>query len=316
MQIRRLTAAAVAGLALAGLAGCRTAPNVAAYVGDDQVSVAELESAVEDRLADDVIAEGPGADRETFTRAVLYTLVQNDVHEGVAAEYGVEVDDREVRDLLDVLLDGRDPEQAFQALAEQQGRSRQDILAEVRRLAIRLAVAEEEGLSEPLSEEALQARYEQARSEAATIEFGYITVPDEETADQVVAALEADPDRYADLASRFAGDFTVPVRSVPQEELPAELADEALAAEPNTAFAVPIEAAGGVVVGFVGEFPSFDELRKQLETQSISEVDEAVQPVVQEFRDGLEVTVNPRYGELGESSIDLPDDGVVRFLEG
>jgi hypothetical protein len=45
VQIRRLTAAAVAGLALVGLAGCRTAPNVAAYVGDTQVLVVPVAAA-------------------------------------------------------------------------------------------------------------------------------------------------------------------------------------------------------------------------------------------------------------------------------
>ena len=92
MQIRRLTAAAVAGLALVGLAGCRTAPNVAAYVGDNQVTVAELESAVDDRLEDPAIEQVAGEDRETYTRRVLSTLVQDHVHTVAAEKYGVEVD--------------------------------------------------------------------------------------------------------------------------------------------------------------------------------------------------------------------------------
>jgi hypothetical protein len=37
---------------------------------------------------------------------------------------------------------------------------------------------------------------------------------------------------------------------------------------------------------------------------------------VQEFRDGLDVVVNPRYGELGENAIEPADDGVVDILEG
>jgi hypothetical protein len=314
VQMRRLTAAAVAGLALVGLAGCRTAPNVAAYVEDERVTVSELETAVEQRLADDVIAQGPGADRESYTRSVLGTLVENDVHEAVAAEYGVEVGDREVRDLLEVLLDGQDAERAFAALAEQQGRARQDVLAEVRRLAIRLAVAEEEGLAEPLSDEGLRQRYDQMRTEATEVEFGYITVPDERVAEQVVAALDANPGRYDEIAERFAGDFTVPVRLVAPQEIPGPLAEQALAAEPNTAFAVPVEEVGGVVVGFVGEYPSFEELRPRLQAQAIGEIDEAVRPVVEEYRGNLDVVVNPRYGELREGAIEPAGDGVVQIL--
>jgi len=313
VHLRRLTAAAVAGLALAGLAGCRTAPNVAAYVEDERVTVAELETAVDERLSDEAIAAGPGADRAAYTRAVLYTLVDDAVHEKVAAEHGVEISDRDVRDLLDVLLDGRDQEEAFAALAEQ-GRSREDILAEVRRLAIRLGVAEQQGMTEPLSEEALQQRYEQVRTEATELEFGYITVPDERTAERVVASLERDPDRYDRIAERYAGDFTVPVGLVAPQELPGPLADQALAAEPNTAFAVPVEETGGVVVGFVGEYPSFEELRPRIESQAIGEVDEAVRPLVEERREDLDVVVNPRFGELGEGTIEPAGEGVVTIL--
>ena len=311
--MRRLTAAAVAGLALAGLAGCRTAPSVAAYVEDERVSVADLEAAVDERLSDEVIAQGPGADRDSYTRAVLDTLVEDRVHTAVAEEYGIEVSDREVRDLIGVLLGGQDLEQAYATLA-QQGLSRQDVFSQVRGLAIRLGVAAEEGLDEPLSDEALEQRYEQVRGEAGELEFGYITVPDERTADQVVASLEADPDRYDQIAERYAGDFTVPVELRTPQELPGPLAEQALAADENTAFAVPVEETGGVVVGFVGEYPSFDELRADLEGQAIAEVDESVRPVVDEFREDLDVVVNPRFGELRDGEIEPAGGGVVEIL--
>ncbi len=311
--MRRLTAAAVAGLALAGLTGCRTAPDVAAYVEDERVSVADLEAAVDERLSDEAIAQGPGADREGYTRSVLDTLVEDRVHTAVAQEYGVEVDDREVRELIGVLLGGQDQEQAYATLA-QQGLSRQDVFAQVRALAIRLGVAEEEGLDEPLGDEALQQRYEQVRSEAGEIEFGYITVPDERTADQVVASLEADPGRYDRLAERYAGDFTVPVELRSTQELPGPLAEQALAADENTAFAVPVEETGGVVVGFVGEYPSFEELRSDLQGQAIAEVDEAVRPVVDEFSEDLDVVVNPRFGEFRDGQIEPAGGGVVEIL--
>ena len=50
MQTRRLTASLAVGLvALAGVAGCRTDPSVAAYVGEEQVTVDELTTAVDTR---------------------------------------------------------------------------------------------------------------------------------------------------------------------------------------------------------------------------------------------------------------------------
>jgi hypothetical protein len=317
VQIRRLTAAAVAGLALVGLAGCRTAPNVAAYVGDTQVTVAELESAVDDRLEDPAIEQFAGEDRDGYTRQVLGTLVQDEVHREAAERYGVEVTDAEVRDRLEDIFAGRDLEEAYAGLASQ-GLSRQDALLLLRQQMIRLRIAEQEGLGDALSDEALRERYEQRTAEATDIEFGYITVPNQRTANQVVAALEANPDRYADLAARYAGDFTLAeTASRPLDQIPGPLAEQAADAEPGTAFAVPVEETGGIVVGFVGPAPSFEELRPQLQQEAEGEVDQEASPLVVEVRDDLGVVVNPRYGELqDDGQVQPAEGGVVDLLEG
>ena len=317
VQIRRLTAAAVAGLALVGLAGCRTAPNVAAYVGDTQVSVAELESAVDDRLADPAIEEFAGQNPEQYTRQVLSQLVQDEVHTAAAERYDVEVTPAEVRDRLDQALGGQDPEEAYARLASQ-GLSRQDAFSVIRQQLIRLRIAEKEGMTEALSEEALRQQYEQTTADAEQIDFGYITVPDEGTARQVVSALEGNPDRYEELAERYAGQYTLAqTQSTPLEQVPQPLAEQAADAEPGTAFAVPVEETGGIVVGFVGPTPSFEELRPQLQQQAEGQVDQEVQPLVQDVRQDLDVVVNPRYGELqDDGQVQPADGGVVELLEG
>ena len=317
VQIRRLTAATAAGLALAGLAGCRTAPNVAAYVGDDQVTVSELDSAVDDRMEDPAIAEFVGEDRASYSRQVLSALVQDEVHDAAAEQYGVEVSDAEVRDRLDLIFSGQDQEQAYASLAAQ-GISRQDAFAIIRQQLIRAEIAEEEGLDDPLSDDALQERYQQAMANPTSIALGYITVPDQRTADQVVATLNEDPSRYADLAGRFAGQFTL---ANPQEyapdQIPGPLAQQATTAEPGTAFSVPVEETGGIVVGFVSPPPSFEELKPQLQQQAEAEIDQKAQPLVDDVRDDLDVTVNPRYGDLqDDGTIDFSEDGVVKILEG
>ena len=317
VQIRRLTAAAVAGLALVGLAGCRTAPDVAAYVGDAQVTVAELESAVEDRLEDPTIEEFAGQSPDTYTRQVLSTLVQDEVHTEAAERYGVEVSDAEVRERLDEIFAGQDQEQAYAGLASQ-GLSRQDAFLLIRQQMIRLRIAEQEGLADPLSDEALRERYEQRNAEATEVDFGYITVPDESTADQVVAALEADPDRYAELADRYAGQYTLPrTETRALDRIPGPLAEQAADAEPGTAFAVPVEETGGVVVGFVAPAASFEDLRPELQRAAEGEVDQAVAPLIEEVREDLDIVVNPRYGELqDDGQVQPTDGGVVDILEG
>ena len=315
MQNRRLTAATAAGLALVALAGCRTSPNVAAYVGDARVTVAELESAIDTRLEDPAIEQFASQGTEAYEQRVLSTLLQDEVHTVAAERYGVEVSPADVRDQLDRLLAGRDQEEAYAGLATQ-GISRPDAFSIVRQQLIQQRIAEAEDLGEPLSEEALRARYEQVREDSAQVEFGFITVPDQRTADQVVTALQARPGRFAEFAQRFAGPNTQPVQPVPAAEIPGPLAEQVAAAAPGTAFAVPVEQAGGVVVGLVGErvYPEFEELRPQLEQEAATEVRAAAAALVEEVRADLDVEVNPRYGTLENGTVQPLGDGVVEIL--
>ena len=314
MQNRRLTAATAAGLALVALAGCRTSPNVAAYVGEDRVTVAELEAAVEARLEDPAI-EAAAADPQAFRRQVLTQLVEDEVHGRAAERYGVEVSDRDVQDRIGELLADDDPAEVYGQLA-QRGISRQDVFSSVRQQLVRQRIAEAEDLAEPLSDEALRARYEQVREDSAELEFGFITVPDERTAQQVVTALQARPGRYAEFAERFAGPYTRPIEVQPAAEIPGPLAEQAAAAAPGTAFAVPVEETGGVVVGFVGDrvYPEFEELRPRLEQEAAAEVQQAASPLVEEVRADLDVKVNPRYGVHEDGTVQPLGDGVVEIL--
>jgi peptidyl-prolyl cis-trans isomerase SurA len=318
VQIRRLTAAAVAGLALAGLAGCRTAPNVAAYVGDERVTVSELDRAVEERMSDPAIEQFAAQDTEAYARQVLGYLVEDEVHAAAAERYGVRVTDAQVRARLGEIFAGQDPAEAYAGLAAQ-GLSRQDAFGIIRQQLVRQAIAEEEGLDDALSDAALRQRYDQALESRTTIDLGVITVQDQATADRIVAALDADPGRYAALAQKYAGETTLPaIQEIQSAQLPQALAEQVAAAEPGKAFSVAVpEFGGGVTVGLLGPDPTFQELEPQLVQQAQADVDKAAQPLVKEVRDDLGVTVNPRYGELeDDGTIDTATDGPVKFLEG
>ncbi|WP_167760964.1 peptidyl-prolyl cis-trans isomerase [Geodermatophilus sp. DF01_2] len=318
MQTRRLTASLAAGLvALAGLAGCRTDPNVAAYVGDEQVTVDELDAAVEARLDDPALAEATEGREDEFTRLVLTRLVQAELYDLVAQRYGVTVDDGDVQARLTELLGGEDPE-ALYAQAAAQGVGRADILETVRQQLLRQRLAEAEGLAGGLTEEELRADYEEALPSLSQVRLGFVTVPDQAAADAAVAALEADPAAYAELAAQYPGPTTLP-EVVPRspDQVPPPLADAVAAAAPNTATAVTVPDVPGVVVVFVGEpvVPSFEEVRPQLEEAARAEVDSAAQELVAEVRADVDVTVNPRFGTIEGGAIVPADGGAVDILE-
>ncbi|MCV2489562.1 peptidylprolyl isomerase [Geodermatophilus sp. YIM 151500] len=317
MLNRRLTAVAAVGVALVGLTGCRTSPSVAAYVGDEQVSVAELEAAVDRRLDDPALAAFAQGQPDVYTRQVLTTLVQDAVHEAAAARYGVRVTDDDVRTRIDALLGDDDPEQVFAQLAGQ-GLGYADVFASVRQQLVRQRIAESEGLAEGLAPEDLQARYEQVRDQFTELDFGFITVPDQATADAVLAQLTANPGGYPSVAAQYGGPYTLAqTEQRPPAELPAPLRQQAAAAAPGTGFSVAVPETGGIVVGFVADrtTPSFEELRPRLEQEALAAADEQVQELVGEVRADLDVTVNPRYGRLEEGVVAPGRGGPVDILD-
>jgi hypothetical protein len=313
---RVLVSGFVLAVAVSGLSACRTSPNVAAYVGESLVSVSELEAAVADRLTDERVAAFAADDEAGFTRRILGLLVQEEVYAEAAERYDVEVDDDDVRARIELLLGEDDPDEVYGQLADQ-GISRQDVFENVRQLLTRERIAESGGQVEAPDDAALQARYEEVRETLGEVSFGYIAVPDQATADSVLAQLTANPAGYGAVAAQYPGSYTLPaLESRAVEELPDVLAEGINGAAPNTGFTTAIPETGGIVVTFVAGtvYPSFEEVRPQLEQEASQAAEQAGQEVIAEVRDDLGVTVNPRFGVLEDARLVPADGGVVDIL--
>jgi hypothetical protein len=302
---------------VSGLSACRTSPSVAAYVGDEQVTVTELDAAVDSRLADEDIAAFAEGNEDEFTRRVLSLLVQDEVYAAAAEEFDVQVDDGAVRARIAELIGTDDPDDVYSQLA-QQGIGREDVFENVRQQLLRQELAAADGQADGLDDAALQARYEEVREDLAKYSFGYITVPDDATATEVLTALEADPASYAVVAAQYPGTYTLPaLEARGPDELPQVLAEGITSAAPNTGFATPVAEAGGVVVTFVAGtvYPSFEEVRPDLEKEAADAAAQAGTSIVDDFRKDLGVTVNPRYGVLEDGKLVAGGGGVVDILE-
>jgi hypothetical protein len=314
---RRLLAVLLVGAAGVGvLAGCRSSPSVAAYVGDGQVTVAELDGAVAQRLADPDIAAYAAKDETGFTRQVLSLQVGEEVYAAVARRYDVAVTDADVQARLGELLAGNAPAEAYSQVAQQQGASPEDIVENVRQQLLRQRIAVAAGKAD-LSEDALRARYEESKAGLSTVELGYVTVPDQPTADAVLAQLTADPAGYPAVAAQYAGTYTLPqIESRPPDQLPGVLADGIAATAPGQGFTLPVAETGGVVVGFVQgvTVPAFDDVRAQLVQQATTDAQDAGAALVATVRDDLHVKLNPRYGVLDQDRVVAGDSGVVKLL--
>lgn len=320
MLIRRpALRALLAGLAVlavgSGLAGCRTSPTVAAYVGGDTISVDSLDAAVaarEDSSA--TLAAYAGQHRDTYPRTVLGLLVTERLYQAIADRYGISVGDQAVRDRITALLQGSDPNQAFDQLA-QQGLSRTDVFENVRQQLIRQAVARRSGPTDPLSDASLQAAFEKQKSQYTAKSYGYIDLPDQATAAAVLAQLTAAPASYPAIAAQHPGQLTLPTVSAHlATDTPAVLQPGIDAAAPNTGFTVQ-GPSGDVVVCFVGGPVTFQDARPALEQAAVSAADAAVKQQVADVRKTLHVTVNPRYGTLkSDGTLTGTTGGVVDIL--
>jgi len=309
--------------AVLALGGCRTEASVAAYVGDLSISTEQLADAVEDRMADENIAAIIEPGDPDYQRFVLSQLVQQAIYRLLSVAYDVSVTDVEVEGKLDELLSGGEVQSAeavYAQLATEQRLAEIDVRENVRQALTREKVAAVEDLDGPIRELALRQRYEEIKDQLSTIELGFITVPDQQTANTTLAALLANPGSYPALAANFAGPYTQPtVFSSPLSDIPAELVPSVLQTAPGQGFTVAVPRTSGIVVGYVAslEVPPFPEVRDQVRVEAASEVDTAVGEIVTAFVSDLDIDINPRYGSLEQGRV-VPDSdgGVVRILEG
>ncbi|MDT0275703.1 hypothetical protein [Blastococcus goldschmidtiae] len=314
---RVVAAGMLVALALPALAACRTSPDVAAYVGEETITVDELQDAVDARRDDPSVAAGEGA---AYDRLVLTELVRAAVFDSAAEHYGVDPDPRGLPELFQILLGDQEPD-AYVEEAGAQGYSREDTLERVRQVALLQAIAVAEGEAEEPTAAALRATYEQGLAEQPErVELGIINVPDQATADATVADLLADPERYGEVAASYPGPATTPApQPAAIDELAAQAPDLAARVADTPAggiFSTTVQGVPGVLVVAVGEpvVPSFEDVRPQLEAAALNEAAAAGEEVLAEYRDGLDIDVNPRYGELEEGSVVPLEGGVVQLL--
>jgi len=314
---RVLVTGSLLALTVAGLSGCRTSPNVAAYVGQEQITVAQLDAAVDQRLADADVATYAKSNAAAFQRQVLTSLIDQRVFAAAAQRYGVTVGDGEIRARYAELLAARDTDAAtLEKNAAQAGASQGDILEEVRHIVVVEKIAAATGKGDPLTETALRQRYQKELASFTKKEVGLVQVADQATADAVLAGLTADPSSYAAVAAAHPGQNTLPaLQELDTTQLPAQVASGIQAAAPNTGFPVPLQGSGVVVV-FVGRAvtQTYAQARPTLVEEAAAAVDKEGAALVSKVRSGMRLSVNPRYGEFTGGRVTEATGGLVDIL--
>ncbi len=172
---------------------------------------------------------------------------------------------------------------------------------------IRLRIAEEEGLADALSDEALRERYEQSdrrarpRSTSATSPCR----PEDRRPGRLGARGQPRPVRRAGRPLRrrlHAGRASAHGTGAdPAARWPSRPRTPSRAPPSPSRWRRPAASSSASS----GPAPSFEELRPELQQAAEGEVDQEAAALVEEVRQDLDVVVNPQYG-------DLQDDGQVQ----
>lgn len=294
-----------AGLAVLLLSGCGAGsvrPGAAAIVGEQRITVDELQSAVERGLADPQAEQSLGQDRAAFQRQVLSRLVNREVLQAAAEREGVTVDDGDVDAQLQDFAAQAGGEQALEQQAAQNGISPQDLQPFLRDVVL------EQALGDALTEDAdvpqaqLEGLYEQNIAQYDRVRSRHILVEDEATARALLAEVRQDPSRFAELAAERSidtsnkdrgGDLGLQGRGQFVPEFEALL----FSAEPGTYDVVQTQFGWHVVHVQERQTTSLAEARPELRRAALQEQRaEATGELLREVAADLGVTVNPRFG--------------------
>ena len=263
-----------------GLTACRTSPNVAAYVGDEQVTVSELEAAVDERPPTRTSPPSPAAQEDGVHPPGAHVLVQEEVHAVAAERYGVRGHRRRGAGADRRAARRRRPGHASTASSPSRASAGRTCSRPSGSSCCAARSPLAAGEAEEPSDEELQAQYEEVREAPAQVRFGYITVPDQATADARARPQLAGrpgrlrrrrrPVRRPVHAARARG----PRR---RRTSPARWSSRSPRRRRTPPSRCRCEEVQGVIVTFVEGtvYPSFEELRPQLEQEFTEAADAA-----------------------------------------
>ena len=307
-----------AGLAVLLLSGCGSGsvrPGAAALVGEERITVDQLQEVVDRGLADPQAEQTLGQDRSVFQRQVLSRLVNREVLQEAAAREGVTVDDGDVDAQLQDFAAQAGGEQALEEQAAQNGISPEDLQPFLRDVVLEQALGDALTEDEDVPQEQLESLYQENIGQYDRVRSRHILVEDEAQARSVLAQVREDPSRFEELAAELSidtsnkdrgGDLGLQGKGQFVPEFEALL----FSAEPGTYDVVRTQFGWHVVHVQERETTSLEQATPELRRAALQEQRaEATGELLRAVADDLGVEVNPRFGRWD------PQTGTVEEVE-
>lgn len=321
----RSTRLATAGLALLLVAGCggaQTRAGAAATVGEQRIAADELEQVVERGLEDPQAQQQFGADRADYQRQVLNRLVRAELLEEAAAEAGVEVTQGDVDEQLAQFAEQAGGREQLEMQAAAGGIHPDDLPRFAREVVLEIELGDVLTEDVEVPAEQVQALYEQNGAEFDKVRTRHILVPDEAQARDLLAQVQADRGRFAELAAQFStdtsnkdagGDLGFAGRGQFVEEFEAA----AFGGQPGDVVVVQTQFGWHVLEILERQTTSLEEAEPELRRQVLGEQrTELVDEALSETAERLGVEVNPRFGRWDADAVEVipvpEDDGLSK----
>lgn len=315
MMRRRLLLLSLSFVSLGAIACGEYFDPVAASVGGQEISFAEVAEGLDDFRAttgyQELAQQGDiDAIERDFERGFLARTIRRLVFEPRAEELGIEITDRDVGGQIDVIKQDFPSEQAFQETLKEQGLDEEELRSLVRDRLLEDSLRGQVTAEVVPTEEELRSFYEENIDRYGQTEISHILVEERAQAERVARQLQAAAKRdvdelFARLAQRHSQDqqsaaqggslgFTSPDQFVPEfaEAVKSLSVDE---------ISDPVQTDFGFHVIRVTDQRTltFEEVSSQISMELAGpEQDRVWEKWVSDAYDEADVHVSPRYGEL------------------
>ncbi len=319
---RLLAVAALAGTALM-LTSCGSGPSqtgAAATVGDQRVTTSELDALVVRSLKDPGAQQTVGADKPAFQRAALRRLISHLIVVKAAEREGVTIDGADIDATFDRFAAQAGGPDGLTAEAQKQGIAEADLREALADVALRDALADKLTESLAVPDATLRQAYKENIGQYDQVRSSHILVASQKQAKQVLAAVKADPTRFAALAKRLStdmaskdlgGDLGLQGRGALEKPFEKAIFDN----KPGSLVIAKTQFGFHVIKVVERKTTSFGEARPELRRTLLAQQRQtAVEAALARTAKDLGVEVNPRFGTWDETQqqvVPAEDLGVV-----
>ena len=302
-SIRRLLAAPAVVVALAAT-GCSstTTGAIAARVGTETISTAQLAELTEAAQRSGELDELQGAERADWQRRAMQSLITTRVLRLVAADKGVAVSPEDI---------ARAGEQRRAAAGATGEAPQPSVLADQEAEAFALLDALLQEIA-PVTDEQVAAEYEKNKANFERVNLVYFQVATKREADRLAAQGRANVAGFEELARAQVGDDPAAQietglqgrQTFAQSGEP--VVEQIFGAREGEVIVITLPEPQGFVVGLVKErqVTPLDEVRAQLISQLRSpEARADLEATIQDTLKSARVTVNPRFGKWDDNRV-------------